>query len=140
MCFRYTAIPSFTIGIHSNLGRPAKEAVDYFTDERPGPLAGGEEIPISYVWLIRERKGTARYTLKPVFGEGMEVGAERGSWMSILAQTVEEATTDVEFQRELLSDELEVLTTRMRLLGSQGEQVKALRHRALDVARALECL
>ena len=70
----------------------------------------------------------------------MEVGAERGSWMSILAQTVAEAANDVEFQRELLSDELGVLTTRMRLLGSQGEQVKTLQRRALDVARALECL
>ena len=116
-----------------------EEAVDS-TDERPGLLGAERKYPYHLCAYSVNVSGPAPYTLKPVFGEGMEVGAESGSWMFILAQTVAEAANDVEFQRELLSDELGVLTTRMRLLGSQGEQVKTLQRRALDVARALECL
>ncbi|REG60846.1 hypothetical protein B0G80_3669 [Paraburkholderia sp. BL6669N2] len=60
---------------------------------------------------------------------------------ALLARTVEEAADDLEFQRELHANELEVLTKRVQARAdSSSPYLAALRRRSATLVRALQAL
>jgi hypothetical protein len=60
---------------------------------------------------------------------------------ALLARTVEEASNDLDFQRELYANELKVLTMRIQACADSGSRYLApLRRRSATLVRALQAL